>query len=216
MKNINKYIDHTLLSPTANKKDILTLCNEAKQYNFYAVCVNSSWVQTVVKELKDTNIKVISTIGFPLGATSTKAKVVEACKAIEDGADEIDMVMNIGLFKSELIEETISDISAVKKAIGDKVLKVIIETCYLNKYELQKACTICKLAKADYVKTSTGFGPKGAQLTDIDIIKSVIGEHTKIKASGGISNIEQAIAFINAGADKIGTSKGIDIIVSTK
>jgi deoxyribose-phosphate aldolase len=216
MNNINNYIDHTLLSPTANKKDILTLCNEAKEYNFYAVCVNSSWVKTVVEELKGTNIKVISTIGFPLGATSTNAKVAEAYKAIKDGADEIDMVMNIGLFKSELTEETISDISAVKKAIGDKVLKVIIETCYLNKYELQKACTICKLAKADYVKTSTGFGPKGAQLIDIEIIKSVIGEHTKIKASGGISNKEQAIAFINAGADRIGTSKGIDIIVSTK
>lgn len=214
MKEINKYIDHTLLSPTASREDIITLCNEAKQYNFYAVCVNSCWVHTVANALEGTDIKVVATVGFPLGTASTKAKVAEAVKAIEDGADEIDMVMNIGLFKSQLSKKTRKDISAVKNAIGNKILKVIIETCYLNKYEIRIACSICKIAKADYIKTSTGFGNKGAQLKDIQMIHSAIEGHTKIKASGGIANKEEAVAFIHAGADRIGTSKGVDIIFS--
>lgn len=216
MKEINKYIDHTLLAPIANREDILTLCEQAIHYNFYSVCVNSSWVRTAVDALKGSDIKVVATVGFPLGAASTKAKVAEANKAIEDGADEIDMVMNIGLFKSELTKETKRDISAVKKAIGNKILKVIIETCYLEEQDIPMACTICKMANADYVKTSTGFGNGGAQLKDIEMIKSAIGNDTKIKASGGISNKEQAEAFIHAGADRIGTSKGVEIVFSAK
>lgn len=216
MKEINKYIDHTLLKPTATRDDILKLCEEAKQYNFYSVCVNSYWVICAVNALKGTGVKVCATVGFPLGASSTTTKVEEAKKAIEDGADEIDMVMNIGLFKSNLTKEVRHDISAVKKAIGDKVLKVIIETCYLNKYDVRIACNICEFAKVDYVKTSSGFGSEGAQLKDIQMIKSAIKNNTKIKASGGISNKEQAVAFIHAGADRIGTSKGVDIIFSAK
>ena len=216
MKEINKYIDHTLLSPTANREDILRLCNEAKQYNFYSVCINSCWVRTATNALEGSGIKIVATVGFPLGAASTKAKVAEAIKAIEDGADEIDMVMNIGLFKSELTKETRRDITAVKNAIGDKILKVIIETCYLNKYEVRIACSICKIAKADYIKTSTGFGNEGAKLSDIQMIHSAIEGNTKIKASGGIVNKEQAVAFIHAGADRIGTSKGVDIIFTAK
>lgn len=216
MKEINKYIDQTLLSPTANREDILKLCEQAKRYNFYSVCVNSSWVLTAVNALKGSDIKVVATVGFPLGAASTKAKVAEASKAILDGADEIDMVMNIGLFMSELTKETKRDISAVKKAIGNKILKVIIETCYLEEHDIRLACSICKMANADYVKTSTGFGNGGAQLKDIQIIKAVIGNDTKIKASGGIANIEQAEAFIRAGADRIGTSKGVEIVFSAK
>lgn len=216
MIEINKYIDHTLLTPTASRKDIITLCNEAKQYNFYAVCVNSCWVRTAANELKGTDIKIVATVGFPLGAASTKAKLEEAIKAVEDGADEIDMVMNIGLFKSGFIKKTQRDIIAVKNAIGNKVLKVIIETCYLDKYEVRIACNICKIAKVDYIKTSTGYGTEGAKLRDIQMIHSAIESDTKIKASGGIVNKEQAIAFIHAGADRIGTSKGVDIIFSAK
>ncbi|AUC81146.1 deoxyribose-phosphate aldolase [Lacinutrix sp. Bg11-31] len=216
MKEINKYIDHTLLKPTATRDDILKLCDEAKQYNFYSVCVNSYWVTCAFNALKNSKIKVCATVGFPLGAASTKAKIEEAKKAIKDGADEIEMVMNIGLFKSELTKEVRRDISAVKKAIGDHILKVIIETCYLNKYEIRIVCDICKMANADYIKTSTGFGSNGAQLKDIQMIRSAIGDNTKIKASGGIYNKEEAVSFIHAGADRIGTTKGIDIVFSAK
>ncbi len=216
MKEINKYIDQASLNPTASRKDIIQLCNDAKLYNFYGVCVNSHWVKCAANELKGSGIKVISTVGFPFGASSTKSKVEEAKKAIEDGANEIDMVMNIGLFKSDLTKEVRKDISAVKNAIGDHVLKVIIETCYLNKYDVRIASVICKMAKADYIKTSTGFGHKETELRDIQMIHSAIEGNTKIKASGDISNIEQAVAFIHAGADRIGTSKGVDIIFSAK
>ncbi|NER16838.1 deoxyribose-phosphate aldolase [Spongiivirga citrea] len=216
MKEINKYIDHTRLSPTTNREDILTLCDQAMHYNFHSVCVNSSWVKTAANALKESDVKVVATVGFPLGAASTKAKVAEASKAILDGADEIDMVMNIGLFLSELTKETKRDISAVKNAIGDKILKVIIETCYLEEHDIAMACTICKLANADFIKTSTGFGSRGAELKDIQMIKSAIGTDTKIKASGGIANKEQAEAFIRAGANRIGTSKGVEIVFSAK
>ncbi|OIQ18749.1 deoxyribose-phosphate aldolase [Lacinutrix sp. MedPE-SW] len=216
MKEINKYIDHTLLKPTATRQDILSLCKEASDYNFFSVCVNSYWVTCAVNALKNTNVKICATVGFPLGANSTKAKVEEAKKAVADGASEIDMVMNIGLFKSQLTKEVRADISAVKKAIGNTILKVIIETCYLNKSEIKLACEICEIAGADFIKTSTGFGNDGAQLKDIQIIKSAIGKHNKIKASGGIANIEQAVAFIHAGANRIGTSKGVEIIYSAK
>ncbi len=216
MKEINKYIDHTLLTPIATQEDIIKLCDEAKYYNFYAVCINSCWVRTAANELNGHDVKIVATVGFPLGTMSTKAKVIEAEKAIEDGADEIDMVMNLGLFKSGLTKETRRDISAVKNAVGHNVLKVIIETSYLDNYEIRKACTLCKLANVDYVKTTTGFANKKTQLKDIQIIKAAIGNNTKIKASGGIANKEQAVAFIHCGADRIGTSNGIDIVFCAK
>ncbi|MEL6810323.1 MAG: deoxyribose-phosphate aldolase [Bacteroidota bacterium] len=216
MKELNKYIDHTLLTPTATPEDIVHLCSEAKEYRFYSVCVNSCYVYLAANELKDSDVKVAATVGFPLGAASAKAKMAEAKKAIKQGADEIDMVLNIGFLKSSLVKSVREEISAVKKVIGKKVLKVIIETCYLSNAEKKMACEIIKKAGADFVKTSTGFGEGGAQISDIQLIKATLGKNTKIKASGGIKSHEEALAFIEAGADRIGTSSGIKLLYSSK
>ena len=216
MKELNKYIDHTLLKPTATPEDIIALCKEAKDYNFYAVCVNSSYVYLAANELKDVDTKVAATIGFPLGAGLTEAKVREAKLAVQKGADEIDMVINIGFLKAELYKSVREEITAVKKAIGRRVLKVIIETCYLSNSEKKIASEIVKKAGADFVKTSTGFGEGGATLQDIQIIKGTIGDHPKIKASGGIKTNEEAIAFIKAGVSRIGTSSGVSLLYSSE
>ena len=216
MKELNQYIDHTLLKPTATPEDIIALCKEAKDYNFYAVCVNSCYVYLAANELKDVDTKVVATIGFPLGASLTEAKVREAKLAVQKGADEIDMVINIGFLKAELYKSVREEITAVKKAIGRRVLKVIIETCYLSNSEKKMASEIVKKAGADFVKTSTGFGEGGANLQDIQIIKGTIGDHPKIKASGGIKTNEEAIAFIKAGVSRIGTSRGVSLIYSSE
>ncbi len=216
MKELNQYIDHTLLNPTATPEDIIALCKEAKDYNFHAVCVNSSYVYLAANELKDVDTKVVATIGFPLGASLTEAKVREAKLAVQKGADEIDMVINIGFLKAELYKSVREEITAVKKAIGRRVLKVIIETCYLSNSEKKIASEIVKKAGADFVKTSTGFGEGGANLQDIQIIKGTIGDHPKIKASGGIKTNEAAIAFIKAGASRLGTSRGVSLIYSSE
>lgn len=216
MKELNQYIDHTLLDPTATPEDIVRLCDEAKHYNFYSVCVNSCYTYLAANELKNSKVKVVTTTGFPLGASSTKAKVSEVRKAIKDGADEIDMVINIGFLKAGLYKSVREEISAVKNAVGRRILKVIIETCYLSNEEKKIASVISKKAEADYVKTSTGFGPRGAYLLDMQIIKAAIGENTKIKASGGIKTEEEAIAFIKAGADRIGTSNGVELVYCSK
>lgn len=214
MNALGQYIDHTLLTPTAQPEDIVKLCAEARRYNFYAVCVSSAYAYLANNELKGSDIKVVATVGFPLGNSSSKSKVSEAKRAIKDGADEIDMVMNIGFLKSDLLKSVKEDIEAVKKAIGKNVLKVIIETCYLNKDEIKVACLIAVKAGADFVKTSTGFGPGGAKLSDVELMHATVGDSLKIKASGGISTAEAARKFIAMGADRIGTSKGIDIITS--
>ncbi len=216
MKELNQYIDHTLLKPTATPEDIIALCKEAKDYNFYAVCVNSCYVYLAANELKDVDTKVVATIGFPLGASLTEAKVREAKLAVQKGADDIDMVINIGFLKAELYKSVREEITAVKKAIGRRVLKVITETCYLSNSEKKMASEIVKKAGADFVKTSTGFGEGGANLQDIQIIKGTIGDHPKIKASGGIKTNEEAIAFIKAGVSRIGTSRGVSLIYSSE
>lgn len=216
MRPLHTYIDHTLLHPSATVEDIINLCTEAKEYKFYGVCVNSCYVYLASKELRKTGIKVVATIGFPLGASSTKAKVAEAKRCVKDGAHEVDMVLNIGFLKSGLLKNVKEDIEAVKKAIGKHVLKVILETCYLANDEKRIACEIAKKAGADFVKTSTGFGTSGAKLSDVKLMKKVVGSKLKIKASGGISTHEEAYDFIEHGADRIGTSKGIALIQSEK
>ena len=206
---LNKYIDHTLLKQTATEADILQLCNEAKNYQFYSVCINSCYVPLAAQSLKGTNVKVCTVVGFPLGAMSTEAKVFEAKKAIEQGAQEIDMVMNIGFLKSKNYLAVLKDVISVKNAIGRIPLKVIIEISELSKNEIIKASEICLDGKADFVKTSTGFSKSGATFTAVKIIKKTIKDGAKIKASGGIRDAETAIRFINMGADRIGASSGV-------
>jgi len=214
MQNLNTYIDHTLLKPFATEADIKNLCNEAITYDFFSVCVNSCHVAFAKAQLSKSTVKVCSVVGFPLGAMSTKAKAFEAKQAVSDGADEIDMVINIGWLKSENFDAVWKDIEAVKKAIGDKTLKVILETCYLNKPEIIKASELALLSGADFVKTSTGFGTGGATFEDVQLMKSVLKDQAKIKASGGIKNRLTALEYIALGVDRIGTSSGIDIITN--
>lgn len=216
MKELNQYIDHTLLKPTTTPKDIANLCDEARKYKFYAVCVSSSYVNLAVKELIKSKVKVVATVGFPLGTASKKAKVSEAKRCINHGADEIDMVMNIGFLKAELYKSVREEISAVKKAIGRRTLKVIIETCYLSDPEKRVACNIAIKAGADFVKTSTGFGPIGATLEDIVLIKEFVGDKIKIKASGGIKDAKMALKYIELGTHRIGTSYGVSIVISNQ
>lgn len=209
---INKYIDHTLLKSDTTERDIIDLCNEAKEHQFYSVCINSSYVALAKQLLERSSVKICSVIGFPLGAMSTEAKVFEAKDAIEKGADEIDMVINIGYLKSKNYVAVFKDISDVKLAIGRTPLKVIIEISELSKNEIIKASEICLDAKVDFIKTSSGFTKSGATLTAVKIIKKTVRDNAKIKASGGIRDYETAKKYIDVGADRIGTSSGVDII----
>ncbi|WP_298897082.1 deoxyribose-phosphate aldolase [uncultured Psychroserpens sp.] len=209
--NINSYIDHTLLSASATERDIIDHCNQAKKHKFYAVCINSCYVPLAKQLLKDTKIKICTVVGFPLGASSTEAKVFEAKQAINDGAHEIDMVMNIGVFKSKNYVEVFKDIKDVKTAIGKTPLKVIIEISELSKNGIVKASEICLDAKVDFVKTSTGFTKSGATLTAVKIIRKTVRDKCKIKASGGISDYETARKYTDIGVERIGTSKGVAI-----
>jgi deoxyribose-phosphate aldolase len=214
MENLNQYIDHTLLKATATENDIIQLCKEALEFNFFAVCVNSCYVALAKKELEKSDVKVCSVIGFPLGAMSTQAKAMEANKALVDGADEIDMVINVGLLKSGNFDAVWKDIETVKKTIGKMVLKVILETCYLEKPEIIKASELAMLSGADFIKTSTGFGTRGATFEDVQLMKSVVKDQLKIKASGGIKDKFTALEYIALGVDRIGTSSGIDILTN--
>jgi deoxyribose-phosphate aldolase len=214
--SLSNYIDHTLLKPTASKTDIKILCDEAKEYKFYSVCVNSYYVPLAKQLLNRSHVKVCSVVGFPLGAMSTNAKVFEATKAVEDGADEIDMVINIGMLKSKNYVAVYKDICDIKLAIGKVPLKVILEISELSKNEIIKACQICLDAKADFIKTSTGFSKSGATLTAVKMIRKTIKDKAKIKASGGIKDFETALKYIDAGADRIGTSSGINIVTEKK
>ena len=210
---LNKYIDHTLLKATATKNDIIKLCQEAKAHQFFSVCVNSCYVSLAKKELLGTDIKICSVIGFPLGAMSTNTKVQETKQALLDGADEIDMVLNIGFLKSKDFDAVSEDIEAVKKEMPNRTLKVILETCYLEDYEIIKASELAIKSGADFIKTSTGFGTGGATIKDITLMKGVIkNDATKIKASGGIRDTKTALEYINIGVDRIGTSNGITIV----
>jgi deoxyribose-phosphate aldolase len=210
--DLARYIDHTLLKATATESDIVQLCEEARLYDFYAVCVNSCWVTLCKEMLSDTSVQIATTIGFPLGASSTEAKIYEAKLAIGQGSDEIDMVMNIGVFKTGNYSYVENEIRDIKHAIGNQILKVIIETCYLRDEEKETATDIACLAGADFVKTSTGFGSGGATLDDVILMKAIASGRAKIKASGGIKDRATALAFIKDGADRIGTSSGVAIV----
>ena len=214
---LNKLIDHTLLKATATIAEIETLCKEAVEYDFYSVCVNSAYVATAKKFLEGTTVKVCSVVGFPLGAMQSKAKLFETEQALADGADEIDMVINVGWLKSGEIDKVREEIAALKAAVGsNRVLKVIIETCYLTDEEKRLACQLVLDAKADFVKTSTGFGTGGATLADVKLMKESVQGHAKIKASGGVRDYETAIQYINLGVQRIGTSNGIAILKGEK
>lgn len=209
MTKLNSYIDHTNLKPEAQIDDIKKLVDEAVENDFYSVCVNGTYVKDIKEYNKDVKIAVV--VGFPLGAMATKAKAFEAKCAIEDGASEIDMVIAIGRLKDKDYDYVLEDIKAVKEAIGDKTLKVIIETCLLTDEEKVKACELSEKAGADFVKTSTGFSTGGASVADVSLMKKTVGDRLKVKASGGIHTRDEAIALVEAGADRIGASKSIEI-----
>lgn len=209
MTKLNSYIDHTNLKPEAQLDDIKKLVDEAVANEFYSVCVNGTYVKDIKEYNKDVKIAVV--VGFPLGAMTTRAKAYEAKCAIEDGASEIDMVIAIGRLKDKDYDYVLDDIKAVKEAIGDKTLKVIIETCLLTDEEKIKACELSEKAGADFVKTSTGFSTGGASLADVSLMKKTVGDRLKVKASGGIHTRDEAISLVEAGADRIGASKSIEI-----
>lgn len=209
---IAQYIDHTLLKPTATPSDIIQLCEEAKVYGFYAVCVHSCNVRLAKIKLAESEVKLAAVIGFPLGAMATDSKIAEAKYCVDQGADEIDMVINIGWLKANLDHKVKDEISHIKNTIGNRILKVIIETCYLTDEEKRKACRLAQEAGADFVKTSTGFGTKGATLQDVQLIKDTVSNSMKIKASGGIKDKATAMQYIKLGVTRIGTSSGIKII----
>ena len=216
MQNINRLIDHTILKPEASIDDIRKLCIEAKEYNFYSVCVNSAYVNVAYNFLLHSDVKVCSVVGFPLGAMIKEAKAYEAKFAVDSGAEEIDMVINIGLLKSGKIDLFERDIKKVREACKASVLKVIIETCLLDDKEKILACKIAKEYGADFVKTSTGFSTGGATEHDIELMRKTVGDKMGVKASGGIKTYEDAVKMINAGANRLGTSSGIAIMKSAK
>ena len=209
---LNKYIDHTILKATASSSDVQKLCEEAIEHEFYSVCVNGCYVADAKQLLQGTDVKVAAVVGFPLGAMTTAAKVFEAKEAVENGASEIDMVINVAKLKDGEFEYVENEIRQIKEAIGDNVLKVIIETCYLTDEEKVKACELALVAKADFVKTSTGFGTGGATYEDVKLMKSIVGDNAKVKASGGVRDKETAQKYVELGAERLGTSSGISIM----
>ena len=207
-----QYIDHTLLKSESRQDQIDKLIREAKTYNFASVCINPTWVSYAAKALEGTDIKVCNVIGFPLGATTSAVKAFETKDAISHGADEVDMVINIGQAKSGHFAFVEEDIRAVVEASGDKLVKVIIETCLLTDKEKIKACQAAVAAGADFVKTSTGFSTAGARLDDVRLMRQTVGPDVGVKAAGGTRSLEDAQAFIEAGATRIGTSAGVTIM----
>lgn len=206
-------IDHTLLKPEASKEQIKELCREAVEYGFHSVCVNSSFVYYCASLLKGTDVKVCTVIGFPLGAMSTAGKVAEAKAAIADGAQELDMVIHVGMIKSEDWDYVKEDIASVTEAArGQALVKVILETCLLTDEEKEKACRICLEGGADFVKTSTGFSTGGALEKDVALMRRTVGGKAGVKASGGIRTLEDVKAMVQAGADRIGASAGVSIV----
>ncbi|MTL49141.1 deoxyribose-phosphate aldolase [Turicibacter sanguinis] len=209
---MNKYIDHTILKPETTKAQILTLCEEAKQFNFASVCVNPTWVATCANELKGTDVKVCTVIGFPLGATFKEVKAYETKLAIENGASEIDMVINVGAAKDQNWELVYEDIKAVVEAANGVLVKVIIETCLLTDEEKVKACEMAVKAGAHFVKTSTGFSTGGATAADVALMRQTVGESVGVKASGGVRTAEDMKVMVEAGANRIGTSGGVSLV----
>ena len=211
-EELASYIDHTLLKPEASREQIRAVCEEAKQYHFASVCVNPCWVPLIAEELKGSGVSVCCVIGFPLGASLSSVKAFEAREAVAAGAQEIDMVINIGAVKSggwELVRE---DIAAVNAAKGTAKLKVIIETCLLTDEEKVRVCQIAKEAGADFVKTSTGFSTGGATVHDVELMRKTVGPEMGVKASGGVRTLADALAMIEAGASRLGASAGVKII----
>lgn len=204
--NLAHYTNYTFLKPTATERDVINICKIAKVNQYHAVTINSCYISIAKELLKDTDVKVCSLVGFPLGATSTKSKISEALNAIDDGADQIDMVINLGYLKSRNYVSVLRDISDVKRAIGDTILKVVIEISELSKNEIVKACEIALDTKADFIKTSTGFSSGGATFTAVKIMKKIIKNSAKIEASSGIEDFETAVKYLEAGADIISTS----------
>ncbi|MCO6556376.1 MAG: deoxyribose-phosphate aldolase [Gilliamella sp.] len=207
-----KYIDHTLLAMNATKDQITKLCEEAKQYHFYSVCVNSGYVPLVASLLKGSDVKVCSVVGFPLGAMLTSAKAFETEMAVKAGAQEIDMVINVGWLKSNDWDAVKQDIEAVFNACGAVPLKVILETCLLTKDEIVKVCEICKQIGVAFVKTSTGFSVSGATVEDVKLMRDTVGNAMGVKASGGIRDRQTAEKMVQAGASRLGASAGIAIV----
>ncbi len=214
MNNIASYIDHTVLAANAQEEKIAKLCEEAKQWHFASVCVNTCWTSFCAEKLKGTGVNVCVVVGFPLGAMCTKAKAFEAKCAVEEGATEVDMVINVGWLKDHKDDLVEADIRAVKQACGDKHLKVIIETCLLTEEEKVRACQLSVKAGADFVKTSTGFSTAGAKAEDVALMRKTVGPDVGVKAAGGIRTYEDAKKMIEAGANRLGCSAGIAIVTS--
>lgn len=211
-QDIASYIDHTLLAANATEAKIDQLCKEALEHSFASVCVNSCWTARCAKNLKGENVKVCTVVGFPLGAMKTDSKAFEASQAISDGAGEIDMVLNVGWLKDGRLDDVRKDIEMVKEACQGHILKVILETCLLSDEEKVTACRLAMEGGADFVKTSTGFSTGGASEKDVHLMRSVVGDKLGVKASGGVRSYETAVAMINAGASRLGTSSGIAIV----
>ena len=209
---LNKYIDHTLLKQDATVEQINRLLSEAKDYDFASVCVNPCWVAHAKSGLETTDVKVCTVVGFPLGATTSAVKSFETKEAIQNGADEIDMVINVGALKSGNADLVESDIRAVVEASGDKLVKVIIEACLLTDEEKVLACQLAQKAGADFVKTSTGFSTGGATLSDVKLMRQTVGPDMGVKAAGGARSYTDAVAFVESGATRIGTSSGVAIL----
>jgi deoxyribose-phosphate aldolase len=218
MKPMNLYIDHTLLKPEATETDIKKLCAEAKEYRFYSVCVNSSYVESAARELSGSDTKVCAVVGFPLGAMELNSKAFEADQACLHGATEIDMVIHVGALKEGRFDYVVNDIAAVVSVAAEyeAKVKVILETCLLTKEEIIKACQLAVQAGADFVKTSTGFSTGGATAEDVALMRATVGSRAQVKASGGIRDIEKANEMIAAGADRLGTSASIAIVLGAK
>ncbi|AJH00074.1 2-deoxyribose-5-phosphate aldolase [Clostridium beijerinckii] len=215
--NIAKYIDHTILKPEATEEDVKRLCREAKEYSFASVCVNGCYAKLVSTELAGSEVKTCVVVGFPLGAMTKEAKAFETSQAIENGASEIDMVINVGALKDKNYSLLKEDIEAVvNSAKGKALVKVIIETCLLTDEEKVKACEIAKEAKSDFVKTSTGFSTGGATKEDIALMRKTVGPDLGVKASGGVRDFKAAMDMINAGASRIGSSNSIAIVNESK
>ena len=215
MENLNKYVEHTLLKQDATKSELIKLFDEAKQYNFLGVCVNPCYVPLAKENLKDSDVKIVTVIGFPLGANTTETKIFETINAVRDGADEIDMVINVTKLKDRELDYIVNEISGIKAACQGKALKVIIETDLLTKEEVKLASELCVKGGADFVKTSTGFvkGGVGAKVEDVEVMYNTVKDAgLQVKASGGVRDKDAAIAMIKVGATRLGTSSGVKIV----
>lgn len=214
--NYSKYIDHTLLKANATDEQIKKLCEEAREYDFASVCVNPGYVSLCKKLLEGTSVKVCTVIGFPLGATSTESKVFETKQAVKDGAEEIDMVINVSRLHENDDEYVLNEIKKIRKACKGQILKVIIETCLLTDEEKVRVCKLSRKAKADFVKTSTGFSTGGATAHDVKLMKKAAGKKVQVKASGGVRDSKAFLEMIKAGATRVGASSGVQIIEELK